>query len=275
MRLALFTAIGALIAVPAIAHDFWLQPREFALAAPRPLILAVLIGHGPDRQHWPVGNDHVVQFVSFGPGGKTDRKSELTLQSGTVDGLLRLPQPGTYLLAFQSTAAGSDLPAIRYNGFAQAEGLTIPLTQRARARQTSANGRELYTRRAKAIVQIGPIDPRQGALVTKRLGMTLEIVPEVNPLALAPGQSLPVRVYFEGRPLSGALVKLTNLAADATPVELHRSDAEGRAIFNVPQAGNWLINVIWSIPLANNSAADYRTVFSSLTFGYPVKPMAR
>lgn len=275
MRLAPLVVVGTLIAVPAIAHDFWLQPRSYTLPIPGADVLSVLIGHGPDRQHWPVGNDHVVQFVSFGPSGKTDRKNELTLQSGTVDGLLRFAEPGTHLLAFQSTVASSNLPAIRYNGFAQAEGLTIPLTERARLQRTGDNGRELYARRAKAIVQVGPVDPRQAALVTRRLGLNLEIVPERNPLTLEPGQTLPVRVYFDGQPLGGALVKLTNLGADAKPVELHRSDAQGRAVFSLPNQGTWLINVIWSTRLRNNPAADYQTVFSSLTFGYPARPPSK
>ena len=76
-------------------------------------------------------------------------------------------------------------------------------------------------------------------------------------------------MLYQGRRLAGALVKLTSLEFDARPVEMHLSDAQGRASFRVPHNGEWLINVIWTQPLRGNPRADFETTFSSLTFGYP------
>ncbi len=265
-RLALFAC--ALAATPAFAHDFWLQPRDFSIAAPGAVVLAIYVGHGPDRQRWGVGIDRVIQFVSFGPDGKADRKPELTLRAPGADGVLRLTKPGTHLLAFQSAPTPSDLPAVRFNSYLRDEGLTIPLADRAQAGRDTANGREIYSRRAKAIVQIGPIDKRQGSVALKRLGLTLEVVPEHHPLTLKPGEALPVRIFFRGAPLAGATVKLTNLDADAKPVATQRTDGAGRAAFLVPRRGKWLVNTIWSTKIANRQNADYETIFSSLTFGF-------
>ena len=275
MRKRIVCVAVALVAAPVAAHDFWLQPRDFVLAASHPVALRIFVGHGPDKQRWGVGIDRVVRFVSIGPDGSVDRKGDLTLRGPAFDGVVRLSQPGTHLLALESSNAASDLPSVRYNSYAEAEGLTIPLAERARTGRKNDNGREVYSRRAKAIVQIGPVDPGQSALVTKPVGMALEIVPERNPLLLKPGEGLPVHVLFQGRPLAGALVKLTNLDADAKPVELHRSDAQGRAVFAVPRRGNWLVNTIWSVPVRNLAAADYQTIFSSLTFGFPDQPVSR
>ncbi len=266
-RLALLAA--ALAATPALAHDFWLQPRDFSIAMPAAVVLTIYVGHGPDRQRWGVGIDRVVQFVSFGPDGKIDRAPELTLQARGGDGVLRLKQPGTHLLAFQSAPTPSDLPAVRFNSYLRDEGLTIPIADRARTGREAANGREIYSRRAKAIVQIGPVDRRQGSIALKRLGLTLEVVPERHPLTLKPGEPLPVRIFFRGAPLAGATVKLTNLDADAKPVVTQRTDRAGRVAFAVPRQGRWLVNTIWSTKIANNPKADYETIFSSLTFGFP------
>ena len=239
------------------------------LSASHPVALKIFVGHGPDKQRWGVPIDRVVRFVSIGTDGTVDRKSDLSLRAPAFDGVVRLSRPGTYLLALESSNAASDLPSVRYNSYAEAEGLTIPLAERARLGRKNDNGREIYSRRAKAIVQIGAVDARQSAIVTRPVGMALEIVPERHPLTLTPGESLPVRILLQGRPLAGALVKLTNLDADAKPVELHRSDATGRAVFTVPRQGNWLINTIWSVPVRNVPTADYQTIFSSLTFGFP------
>jgi uncharacterized GH25 family protein len=80
-----------------------------------------------------------------------------------------------------------------------------------------------------------------------------------------------VRVLFEGRPLPGALVKLTNLDADEKPVAMQRTDAAGRAVFTAPRSGSWLLNVVWTKPISGDRRGDFDTTFSSLTWGYPVE----
>ena len=75
-------------------------------------------------------------------------------------------------------------------------------------------------------------------------------------------------MLYQGRPLAGALVKLNDLAADAQPVETHRTDASGRATFKARRSGEWQLNVVWSEPLANSRSADFMTTFSSLSFGF-------
>ena len=81
--------------------------------------------------------------------------------------------------------------------------------------------------------------------------------------------TLPVRVIYAGRPLPGALVKLTHLEDDASPLEVHLTDHEGRASFTMPNAGTWLLNVIWTKPLPPSDETDFETIFSSLSFGFP------
>ena len=105
--------------------------------------------------------------------------------------------------------------------------------------------------------------------VTDPVGLPLEIVPEVNPYRTPQPANFPVRVFYEGHPLSGALVKLTDLRQDASPYEAHLTDSRGHATFEMPSAGSWLLNVIWTKPLSATDETDFETVFSSLSFGFP------
>ena len=170
-------------------------------------------------------------------------------------------------MAFQSSPSVSDLPFLRFNDYIVEEGITPIADHRKRARTERANGREAYSRRAKAIVQIGPVTNADVSRVTRPVGLSLEIIPERHPALLKPGQRLPIQVRFNRQPLSGALVKLTDLNADAKPRATARTDAQGRVSFTIPQAGKWQFNVIWSEPIPGSQTADYRTTFSSLTFG--------
>ena len=76
-------------------------------------------------------------------------------------------------------------------------------------------------------------------------------------------------MIYEGKPLEGALVKLTHLENDASPLEAHLTDRMGRATFAMPAEGSWLLNVIWTKPLPRSRETDFETIFSSLSFGFP------
>ena len=258
---------GLLASTPVFAHDFWLQPVRFIMAAPAAVPMLIYVGHGAARERWGVGIDRVVQFKSSGPDGLIDRKPNLTLDGPQVDAVVPLGKRGSYVMAFQSLASVSDLPFLRFNDYVATEGLTPIAANRDRTGTQKANGRELYSRRAKAIVQIGPVDAEGTARVTRPIGLSLEIVPERHPLLLKQGEKLPVRVLFNRRPLGGALVKLTDLDADAVAVATMKTDASGRASFIIPHKGKWQFNIVWAEVISGNPAADYATTFSSLTFG--------
>jgi uncharacterized GH25 family protein len=157
----------------------------------------------------------------------------------------------------------SDLAGERFQQYVADEGLSAIAAHRTATGTEAANGRELYSRRGKAIVQVGS---RLTDDALTPVGQTLEIVPERHPLALAPGEPLPVRVLFRGRPLAGALIDLTHLEEGKGPVETHRTNAEGRARFTPKGAGPWKLNVIWGWPIEGRADADYESIFSSLTF---------
>jgi uncharacterized GH25 family protein len=262
------TLIALCLASPVAAHDFWLQPHAFRVNANADVPVTIQVGHGSLRQRWAGDPARVVFLRSLGADGVADLRQALRPATSPQDALVRFAKPGTYVLAFQSTPAASNLPAIRFNDYLNAEGLTPALQLRARTNAAGSPGKETYSRRCKAIVEVGADASRGRALVTKPLGMSLEIVPEKNPYLLRPNERLPVRVLFEGRPLAGALVKLTNLEFDGRPVETHLTTPDGRASFAVPHTGEWLVNVIWTKPITGNPEADFETTFSSLTFGF-------
>ncbi len=263
-------------ATGANAHDFWLQPRSFNPAVGEPDPITIEVGHGPFRSRWSGALARVVLFRNVAPTTKVDLKPALH-PTPDQDATLSFAAPGTQMLLFESNDALSNLPSIRYNDYAKVEGLTPALEYRARTGQMQVNGRESYSRRCKALIEVrgvGGAGGKPNPAVTRPVGFALEIVPAISPYGLKPGQLLPVQVLFHGRPLAGALVKLTNLEFDVRPVSTHLTDASGRAQFEIPRTGDWLINVIWTQPIKGNPDADFETTFSSLTFGYAASRIA-
>ena len=264
-----FAPLAALAATPTLAHDFWIQPRQFSAVAPQSIPLTMFVGHGPARDRWGVDIDHVILFRTIGPDGLIDRKPNLRLGAPGFDALAPLARPGAYVFLLQSTSTPSQLPFLRFNDYITTEGITPIIAERKRRGLEKTDGREIYSRRAKAIVQVGPVDAASISRVTRPMNLLLEIVPGRHPSALGADGVMPVQVLFGGRPLPGALVKITNLDADAEPLATRRTGADGRASFRIPPAGKWQMNVVWSVPLHGDASADFRTTFSSLTFATP------
>lgn len=254
------------LAAPVSAHDVWMQPQRYHVQAGTELPVAFLIGHGPYRDRWQ-NNAGVTMLMDRTRNGTRDVIDGLQ-NAGPADALIRLQQPGMHMLALQSRYAFSELPAIRFNDYAKAEGLVTVLDARNREGTMQTTGRERYSRRAKALVQVGTATAADNQLATKPLGLKLEIVPDVSPYALGPSRAMPIHVLYNDRPLQNATVMLTDLANDAKPLQTVVTDKSGRASFTIPKTGNLLLNVLWSDRVKGNPAFDFDTTFSSLTFGY-------
>ena len=109
--LSLAAVSGAAVCGPAAAHDFWLQPTRFNLAAKAATPMIILVGHGPFRTRWSGAVDRVMLFQSPGPDGVKDLKG-LLRPTPDKDADLSFAAPGDYVVAFQSNYADSTLPSI-------------------------------------------------------------------------------------------------------------------------------------------------------------------
>jgi len=253
-----------LLAGPAQAHDFWIQPQAFHVAAGGEAPLTLQVGDGPDRSRSAIPLRRVTRFEVVQPDGAVrDAKTDLTLGGPEADGTVRLAGGGVHVLVLATDAGGkSRLPAVKFNAYLADEGLAPAIEARAKAGRTGHDGDERYGRAAKALVLVGEGD---GSAALRPVGLPLEITPLANPYA-RPG-SLPVRVTYHGKALAGALVKLTDMARDTETFAQARTDAAGEAVFPMPAKGEWRLAVVWTRPLGPDDDADFETTFSSLTFG--------
>jgi uncharacterized GH25 family protein len=256
----------AMIATPAGAHDFWIQPVTFQAEPASTVSFTFQVGHGKFRDRWN-NNQRVVSLVDFHRGVARDLRGQLRNGAG-FDFAIGTAAAGLHLVAVQSSYSISELPAARFNHYAQEEGLVPILSARKAAGTLGKPGRERYSRRAKALVQVGPATAASNAYATRPIGLKLEIVPDRSPYGLGKDRILPVHVLYKGRRLANATVKLTNLDNDERPVSIVRTDRNGRARFRVPAGGRWLLNTIWADPVGDDPKVQFDTTFSSLTFGY-------
>ena len=103
-----------------------------------------------------------------------------------------------------------------------------------------------------------------GAKLPKLDQIKLLILPEVDPLTVGPGHSLPVRVLLDGKPAAG--IKLVGDYRNAPNTLSTETDKDGRAQVLVRNEGLNVIAAQVEIPLKDNADVATRGLFSSLTF---------
>ncbi|KAB2526796.1 MULTISPECIES: DUF4198 domain-containing protein [Pseudomonas] len=103
-----------------------------------------------------------------------------------------------------------------------------------------------------------------GAKLPKLDQIKLLILPEVDPLTVGPGKSLPVRVLLDGKPAAG--VKLIGDYRSAPNTLSTETDKDGRAQVLVRNEGLNVIAAQVEVPVRDSADVDSRGLFSSLTF---------
>lgn len=103
-----------------------------------------------------------------------------------------------------------------------------------------------------------------GAKLPKLDQIKLLILPEVDPLTVGPGKSLPVRVLLDGKPAAG--VKLYGDYRSAPNTLSTETDTDGRAQVLVRNEGLNVIAAQVEVPVKDSVDVDSRGLFSSLTF---------
>jgi uncharacterized GH25 family protein len=262
-RAALWLAL-AIPATSANAHDFWIAPEIYVAKGKAAEIKATFrVGNAAAPEDWATKVERIVALRSISAEGVVDQQLALVPgQPGSVT--LRFARAGSHIVTLESTPAEITLSPKEFNEYLDHEGLSTIREWRTKNGQSDQPGRELYARRAKAIIQIGK---RISKHVTRPVGLSLEIVPERNPHDLKAGEMLPVRLYFRGKPLAGAILNCEALQPLGEPVTA-QTDSEGRARFAVTRTGSWKIATVYSVPISGNLRADFDTLFASLTFGY-------
>jgi hypothetical protein len=263
----LIAALALAASASAAAHSFWLEPAKHDPDPGEAVTVAFRVGDAGEASDWALHWERIASLRLFGPEGVTDQLAAVRATGPGEKGTARIsiPAPGSYVLGFESNPSFSDLAAEPFNAYVAHEGLTAIAAHRTATGTGSDNGTELYARRAKALLQVGDL---QTGNVTRPIGQLLEIVPLANPFALGPGDRLTVQVLWRGAALEGASLAVARPDAAGEPLLL-KTDAQGRASFELQQGSRYLLSAVWGVPAPNDARAKYSTIFSSLTFPSP------
>ena len=263
-RALLAAAVATWLAVPLLAHDFWLDPSTFTPAANQVVSVRLMVGQKFRGEPIPRTAALIEKFVLVTSDGEAPVPGR---EGGDPAGLVRVARPGLAVVGYRSRNSAVTLEAEKFEKYLRDEGLDEVVAARRQRGETGKPARELFARCAKALLDVqGGAGTTKGAGdgADRPLGFTLELIAEKSPYPPAAGLSLPVRLLYEGRPLAGALVVAFPYDAPDAAQSI-RTDASGRAAIDVSRGGKWLVKAVHMIPSATPDA-DWQSLWASLTF---------
>ena len=270
------TATAAVLVFFAIAeaHDFWLIPDPFRVASGAQVEI-----YGQTSSRFPTSESAV----------SPDRVADARILGATAsERIANLSQRGTSLVfRHRPQSAGQRVVAVAlhprsvresaasFRRYLELEGAPEALARVDR--EGLLRGRDSVTRRyakyAKTVVEVGTGSARAFARVAEH---PLEFVPERDPAAIRPGDTLVVRLLYRGRPLANARVHAGSVpaaegrprldASSASP-DLHlTSGSDGRLGVPVATGGLWNIRALHVVQADPGSGADWDTHWATFVF---------
>jgi hypothetical protein len=257
-----FLAFALVLAcTPAAAHDLWLIPGE-EVAVGKPALVRANVGMDFPR------SEHAPDTAAF--------KRRLLIQPDGSAGVLKAAgkdgpsgllefvpaKAGVHVIAVETQPRLITLPADKFNEYLIADGMPHVYRLRVQEKTLDQPGRERYSKHVKALLRAGEGGDGDPCRV---IGLTLEIVPLRDPFTLKPGDTLPVRVLFRGKPLAEANVGWQSPGDGETARGYVRTDARGEALVPIGRAGLMTLRLTH---MTRPKAADYEweSFWSTLTF---------
>jgi ketosteroid isomerase-like protein len=256
------------------AHDFWIVPNAFAVAANSSL---------------EVRGQTSVKFPTSISAVSPERVGEARLISASTDERIAdLSVAGkSLLLKHRPTSAGQRVVAValvtrasraapaglkRYIGLEGAPELAERY-DREGLFSTPDSVTQKTTKYAKTIVEVGRGGPRS---YTKAAGHALEFVPVSDPSALRVGDTMSVRLLFRGQPLpnahlhAGAAPETAVDDSTALPPDWKdqslTTDGSGVARVAVDRPGLWNLRTLHAAPAAAARSQEWEVAFATIVF---------
>ncbi len=259
MKKVFFLCIISMLTFAGIAHEFWLQPQRFHYQPGETAVISIRVGENFHGEPWGNNGSLVAASKHIQPSGNIADllKAYSDKQGDSIS--VTLNEAGTHLITLQTKNKFIQLKPTEFAAYLKEDGLQLASDYRAKNKELDKDGKEFYQRSVKTIVQAG--NSISNACL-QQTGLPLDIVPTIHPYTNPKENTY--TIYFQGKPLAGALVK-SWVKGKETKMTEQLSNAQGQVQF--PQSIQpTMISCVHMVRLPKGQEADWQSYWASLTF---------
>lgn len=234
------------------AHDFWVVPDAFSVAASSDLTARTVTGTRFPASESAVTPERIADARILASAASGDEPlRDFTISGKSLFIRHRPVGEGQRVIALTLAPATRRMTSDAFLSYLRLEGAAELADRYARERQTSHDSVIMRsTKSAKTLVNVGTGGPRA---FRRAAGQPLELVPLGDPLAVRAGDTLAVRVLAGDRPLADAVVHAGRAARDGeAPVPDLALTTDGAGVVRLPLGSAGL----WNLRTAHTAAAS-------------------
>lgn len=269
-RIAAVTGVlTAASAVALLAHDFWIVPNAFVVAAGGTIEIRGQTGTRFPTSVSAVAPERVADARVIGASNE-ERITDLSVKDSSLILRHKPTTPGQRIVAVALVARSSRTTSANLKRYIALEGNSelAEHYERDGAYPKTDSLTQSAAKYAKTIVEIGHGGPRAFA---RNVGHALEFIPVNDPSALRVGDSLAVRLLFRGQAVANAhlhagVAPAPNATSEDASKDLSvATDSDGVAMIPLARAGLWNARTLYAAPM-RGSAGEWEVAFATLVF---------
>lgn len=255
-------------ALPALAHEFWIEPYTYQVPKGGTLLGEFKNGQQFNGSSLAYFDRRSAGFAMISDG----KRQELTPRSGDAPALNAVAPEGAGLVVVVHETTPSTLIYSEWEkfvAFTEHKDFKTAVKDHLAAGFAQQNFKESYTRHIKTLIAVA-----DGAGSDSITGLETEFVALTNPYTDDFDDQMRVNLYYQGalRPDAQIEVFDRDPAGDVT-ITLHRTDAQGAAVIPVTSGHRYLFDAVVLRPApdagSTPDAAVWETLWAALTFGVP------
>jgi cobalt/nickel transport protein len=258
-RVALVALGLAVQALPASAHDYWLEADKPIVTPAEPVVVRLNFGVGMKvDSEKPFEAASTERFeLRYGDEFRDLLRSTREGVTPIFNEPIGADQP--YLFSMVRSVTRIEMSGAQFDEYVENEGIRGVRSLRQRER-------ERYWRFLKLLGRSG--EQTETDLHHRFTGAQFEIVLLQNPFTAATGEQI-AQVLFETKPLAGATVTALHRANDGAVTRLTAvTDQRGVARFMLPQKGTWLFRTVHMRQCRNCDDADWESFWAAYSAAY-------
>jgi hypothetical protein len=254
-------------------HDLFLKLDDYRLKPNAPARLQVFNGTFEESDN-TVARHRMKDMSLIGLGNRTHPDTMQWSEKDNVTILeFKTGKPGTWVAGLSTFPKDIKLKAKEFNEYLEHDGVIDMLDWRKQNNAMEQDAVEKYSKHVKAIFQVGDTKTEDWKTV---LGYPIEFVPEQNPYDLKVGESLSVKLLWNGQTLTNQLVYAGSNADGhghshaAGESHLHgtnqlRTDSNGLVALPIRHEGIWYLRTIRLVP-SEETGLTHESNWATLSF---------
>ena len=261
VKARLATALGsAILLCTAVEHDLYLKPMSGKATPGSAQTMAM---HNGDS--FP-GSDGPPVLERLRDSNVISAEGSTALRDIRVDGTAALADyqapKGSFVVTTRTVPNFIELGVFSFERYLKHEELAWVISWRSKNGESLKSGRELYSKHAKALMNLD-----HGDFALAPVGHTAEIVLLENPTERKVGDTLAVRVLFRGKPAADQPVEVCWAKGDKMrQYWAGRTNGSGNIAIPIESEGFWKLHTIVMERRAERSEADWESFWASTTF---------